>query len=42
MSLNNDDYLKLCSKGDIEQIRKLFKNLNRQQIESIRDNHQAR
>lgn len=38
----NEDYLKICFKGDLKQAKEKFKVLNREQIESIRDKHKAR
>lgn len=42
MQVKNEDYLKVCGKGDINEVKELFSALNRQDIESIRDSHKAR
>lgn len=42
MNLSDEDYLKLCSKGELHLLKELFKNLDRAQIESIRDQYKAR
>lgn len=42
MSSNDDNCLKLCSKGDLDLLKELFNNLDHTAIELIRDQHKAR
>ena len=40
--MQTDDYLKLCSKGDLDVVKEHFSELTKEQIESLRDEHKAR
>ena len=41
-SNNIEEYLRVCSKGDMKSLERLFINMNAKEIESIRDTHKAR
>ena len=42
MNYSNEDCLRLCGQGDLKQVEGIFGRLNRQEIEAIKDSHQAR
>ena len=40
--LKIEDYLNVCSNNDIKSVKEYFETLNKNEIESIRDEHNAR
>ena len=42
MDFTKEDYLKICGQGDLKQVERLFNGMSRQNIESIKDSHDAR
>lgn len=42
MSINNEECLRLCSKGELGVLKEMLRDLDRTEIESIRDKFNAR
>ena len=40
--LKIEDYLNVCNTGDVKRVREYFDSLAKSEIESIRDDHNAR
>lgn len=40
--ISNEDCLRICAKGELDTLRDVLRNLDRTEIESIRDRHNAR
>ena len=40
--MDSENILKVCSRGDLKHLKAYISDLNREQIESIRDRNQAR
>jgi hypothetical protein len=41
-NLKIEDYLNVCSNNDIKSVKEYFETLNKNEIETIRDEHNAR